>query len=123
VRAALPLAAAILLLSECSCAFAAERLRFWNLTTATITALQLAPAGTGQWGPNQCENDPDKSVESDERLTITGVDPGRYDVKLADKTGRICVVRNIEVVSGRPYAFSISDKDLTQCEPQRRPGE
>jgi hypothetical protein len=117
VNAAVPLAAAILLSSGCSPAFAVERLRFWNLTTVTITSLRLAPAGTGQWGPNQCENDPDKAVDSDERLTITGVEPGHYDVTLADKTGRICLVRNIEVVPGRPYAFSVSDTDLTQCEP------
>lgn len=97
---------------------AAECLRFWNLTTTTITELHLAPAGTDKWGPNQCENDPDKSVDSDERLTITGVEPGRYDIKLADKAGRACFVRDIEVKSGQPYAFSISDKDLIGCEPR-----
>jgi hypothetical protein len=117
VITARPLAAAILLLAACSVALAAERLRFWNLTTTTITDLRLAPVGTGKWGPNQCENDPDKSVEPDERLTITAIEPGRYDVKLRDKKGRICVVRTVEVLSGRPYAFSISDKDLTGCEP------
>jgi hypothetical protein len=65
--------------------YKAERLRFWNLTAVTITELHLAPAGTDKWEPNQCENDPDKSVDSDERLTITGVEPGRYDIKLQDK--------------------------------------
>jgi hypothetical protein len=123
VKTALPVATAMLLFSGCSSVIAAERLRFWNLTTATITSLRLAPAGTGLWGPNQCENDPDKSVDSDERLPVTGVEPGRYDIKLGDKAGRTCLVRNIEVVSGRPYAFSISDTDLTQCEPQRSSGE
>jgi hypothetical protein len=122
VNVALSLAAAVLFFSSCSAAYAAERMRFWNLTTTTIIDLQLSPAGTGQWGSNQCENDPDKSVESDERLTITGVKPGRYDIKLGDKTGRTCLVRNVELVPGRPYAFSISDKDLTQCEPQGRAG-
>ena len=97
---------------------AAERMRFWNLTTATLTELRLAPTGTDKWGPNQCENDPDKSVEHDERLAITGIEPGLYDVRIADKAGSICFVRNIEVKSGGPYAFSISDKDLTHCEPR-----
>jgi hypothetical protein len=68
VKPALPLAAAILLLILWS-ATAAERLGFWNLTTTTITELRLAPAGTDNWGPNRCENDPDKSVEHDEHLT------------------------------------------------------
>jgi hypothetical protein len=117
VNPALPLAAAVLLLIVWS-ATAAERLRFWNLTTTTITELRLAPAGTDNWGPNQCENDPDKSVEHDERLTITGIEPGLYDVKLANRAGRACLARDIEVKSGQPYAFSISDKDLTRCEPR-----
>jgi hypothetical protein len=94
---------------------AAERLRFWNLTTVTIQELYLAPTGTAQWSANQCANDRDGSVDSDERLTITGVTPGYYDVKLKDKKGRVCTVANVELVSGRPYAFSLSDKDLTNC--------
>ena len=105
----------MVLMAVCSAALATERLRFWNLTTVTISKLYLAPTGTDKWSKNQCENDPDGSVSPDERLTITGVDPGVYDVRLADKRGRVCVVRNVEVRSGRPYAFSISDKDLTDC--------
>jgi hypothetical protein len=75
------------------------------------------PRAFDKWGPNQCENDSEKSVEPDERLTITAIEPGRYDVKLRDKQGRTCIVRTVEILSGRPYAFSISDKDLTGCEP------
>lgn len=108
-------AAVIVLLAAWSSSDAAERLRFWNLTTATISELYLAPAGSGQWGPNQCLNDRDKSVDPDERLAITGIEPGRFDAKLVDKKGRVCTVPNLEVKSGRPYAFSISDKDLTNC--------
>ncbi|HTZ78868.1 MAG TPA: hypothetical protein VMC10_13210 [Stellaceae bacterium] len=96
---------------------AADRMRFWNLTTVTIQELYLAPAGTTSWGPNQCKNDRDGTVDADERLTITGVTPGRYDVRLKDKKGRVCTVRNVEVVGGKPYAFSIADKDLTECQP------
>lgn len=108
---------AVVVLAAWPTAYAAERLRFWNLTAETISELYLAPPGTGQWGPNQCLNDPDKTVESDERLTITGVEPGRYDVKLINKKGRTCLVPNVEILSGRPYAFSISEKDLTDCTP------
>lgn len=97
--------------------YAAERLRFWNLSANTITELYLAPPGSGKWGPNQCLNDADKSVEHDERLTITGVEPGRYDVKLVDTKGRACVLLNVELVAGRPYAFSISEKDVATCKP------
>jgi hypothetical protein len=96
-------------------AAAAERMRFWNLTTVTIKELYLAPTGTTSWGGNQCKNDSDGTVDPDERLTIKGVDPGHYDVKLTDKGGRVCTVSNVEVKSKGPYAFSISDKDLTNC--------
>ena len=94
---------------------AAERLRFWNLTDGTVTELSLAPAGTTNWGPNQCRNDPDGAVDHDERLTLKDVVPGVYDVRLADKQGRVCVVHNVEVKAGKPYAFSISESDLKDC--------
>jgi hypothetical protein len=96
-------------------ASAAERLRFWNLTTTTIAELYLAPAGTASWSANQCLNDRDGTVDSDERLTITGIEPGIYDVKLVDKKGRMCRLSGVKVEAGRPYAFSISDRDLSDC--------
>jgi hypothetical protein len=110
-----PMIGLALLLYAAGSAHGAERLRFWNLTSVTLKELYLAPAGTTQWSANQCKNDKDGTVDHDERLTITGISPGKYDVKLADKKGRVCTVQNVEVVSGRPYAFSLSDKDLTNC--------
>ena len=99
-----------------SAGFAAGRMRFWNSTIATITELYLAAPGTNAWGKNQCENDKDKSVDADERLNLTDVTAGTYDVKLADKMGRKCVLRNIEVKGDQPYAFSITEDDLKKCE-------
>jgi hypothetical protein len=87
--------------------------RFWNLTRHTISELQLAPAGTAEFGPNQCKNDKDGTVDPDERLRITGVPPGTYDAKLKDVTGRSCLVRNIKVEAGE--IFSIEEKELTSC--------
>lgn len=94
---------------------AEDRLAFWNLTTDTITNLTLAPAGGTAFGGNQCANDKDGTVEHDERLRLTGVAPGRYDVKLTTKKGRMCLVRDVEVKSGGKYAFSLADSDLTDC--------
>jgi hypothetical protein len=87
--------------------------QFWNLTRNTISEFYLAPAGTTNWGPNQCKNDKDGTVESDERLRITGVSPGVYDAKLVDDTRRVCLVRNVRVKAGG--IFSIEEKDLTSC--------
>ncbi len=94
---------------------AQERLAFWNLTSSTITNLVMAPAGTAEFGANQCANDRDGSVDHDERLRLTDVVPGRYDVRLTTKPGRICTIRNVELKGGGKYAFSLSDNDLTDC--------
>ena len=78
-------------------------IRFWNLTLYTITTFQMSPAGADNWGPDQCKNDRDGTVDHDERLRITGIEPGRYDVKLADKIGRVCIVRIVEVKEGASF--------------------
>lgn len=91
----------------------AKGIRFWNLTQNTITQLQLAPAGSDVWGPDQCKNDRDGTVDHDERLRITGIAPGRYNVKFTDKAGRRCTVRNIDVQDGA--VFSIEEKQVTDC--------
>src|SRR5262249_38750670 len=88
-------------------------IRFWNLTTATISSLQLSPAGKDTWGPNQTLNDKDKEVDHDERLRIIGIEPGRYDAKVGYRGSKQCIVRDIDI---RPDAvFSIADKDLKDC--------
>jgi hypothetical protein len=93
---------------------AAEKpVRFWNLTSATVTELRLASAGSEKFGPDQCKNDKDGSVDHDERLAITGVTPGRYDVKIGYKGGKTCRVANVAIEAGK--VFSLEDKDLTDC--------
>ena len=91
----------------------AKDTRFWNLTANTITSLQLSPAGRNEWGRNQAANDRDGTVDHDERLKITETPPGVYDVRLVDKTGRNCVVPNIQVTAGA--VFTIEEKDLKGC--------
>src|SRR5882762_1748438 len=94
----------IALCATSSMALAAERpMRFWNLTLYTISELYLAPAGTTDWGANQCKNDKDGTVDPDERLRITGIAPGSYDAKLKDVSGRSCLVRNIKVEAGEIF--------------------
>ncbi|HYZ64125.1 MAG TPA: hypothetical protein VE650_16880 [Acetobacteraceae bacterium] len=97
---------------------AADPLRFWNLTNETIAELRLAPAGTDAFGPNQCANDRDGEVDHDERLRLSGISPGRYDVRVVFKRGRACTVRGVELRGEGRYAFSLEESDLTDC---RRP--
>ena len=107
------LAAAISLVGAGQTAAQGKGIRFWNLTTATVSSLQLSPAGKDNWGPNQTLNDKDREVDHDERLRITGVDPGRYDARISYRDKRQCVVRDIEIKADS--VFSIADKDLRDC--------
>lgn len=94
-------------------AAAAKDTRFWNLTSSTVKSLELAPAGTSAFGPNQCANDPDGAVDHDERLKIIGVAAGIYDLRIALADGRTCLAKAVEIKTGKP--FSVEDGDLVDC--------
>jgi hypothetical protein len=86
----------------CSVAIAAEddSLLFLNRVGESIVKLQLAPAGTTKWGPDQCQYEDDKSVENNEKIPLKGTAPGRYDIRFTDLKGRSCTVKNLEVKAG-----------------------
>ena len=109
-----PLLAVIIVLSLVP-ARAADRkgMRLWNLTLHPIVSLQMSPAGGRDWGRDQCENDRDHEVDHDERLRITGIEPGRYDLRVKDKSGRICIVKDVDVKDGA--IFTIEERDLSDC--------
>ena len=88
-------------------------MRFWNLTSETLSEVSLAPAGTKNFGPNQCKNDKDGTVEFDEQVAVKGVAPGRYDIRTKDEKGRVCFAKAVEVKA--KDAFSIRDEDLVDC--------
>ncbi|MHC2694886.1 hypothetical protein ACVME9_007377 [Bradyrhizobium liaoningense] len=113
MRWVLALIALSTLAGEAAAQAKGKGVRLWNLTTETISGFQLAPAGKTDWGPNQCLNDKDKEVDHDERLRITGVEPGRYDAKVSYPDARQCIVRDIEIKADA--VFSIADKDLKDC--------
>ena len=105
----------ILALRPLDVALAAEAAdAFLESDRHTISELYLAPAGSTNWGADQCKNDKDGTVDSDERLRITDTPPGNYDAKLTDVSGRTCIVRNVKVEAGD--IFSIEEKELTSCE-------
>jgi hypothetical protein len=110
---ALAVGAAFALASSAELAAQGKGIRLWNLTTQTITSFQLSPAGKDSWGPNQTLNDKDKEVDHDERLRITGVEPGRYDAKVGYRGARQCLVRDIEIRADA--VFQVADKDLADC--------
>ena len=107
------LATALSLMSAGQLAAEGKGIRFWNLTTATVSGFQLSLAGKDNWGPNQTLNDKDGEVDHDERLRITGVEPGRYDAKVGYRDSKQCFVRDIEIKADA--VFLIADKDLKDC--------
>jgi hypothetical protein len=93
---------------------AADRFFIYNLTTSTeFTGVFLAPAGTENWGANQALNDKDKSLETSERLPLTGISHGMFDVKLQDRKGHVCVKHGVDLA--RDTSFDVRDADLAAC--------
>ena len=115
MKGAMPVLIAVVTFGASTAALSANPMRFWNLTGTKITKLYLAPAGPAQWGPDQCRNDPDGSVDPDERLKLTGVNAGHYDVKLTDAAGHTCIVKDVVVQPAGKCAFSLSEQDVKDC--------
>jgi hypothetical protein len=97
-------------------AMAADRFVGFNNTTSTdFTGVYLAPEGTVEWGPNQAQNDKDKVWNSGERLPIKGVSRARFELKLVDSAGRICIKHAIDLT--RDTTFDVREEDLRDCKP------
>ncbi len=95
----------------------ASKMKFWNITGVDLTEVSLAPAGTDKFGDNQTKNDDNAQAENDERLPLTDVTAGKYDVRVKDKDGRSCLVKGVELKEGGPYSFSLEADQLTDCKP------
>jgi len=78
----LSIAVTAVLLSTSQAMAQGKGIRLWNLTTANDFKFSTFSAGKDNWGPNQALNDRDKEVDHDERLRITGIEPGRYDARV-----------------------------------------
>jgi hypothetical protein len=95
-------------------AVAADRFFGFNETTATVfTGVYLAPEGTDVWGPNEALNDKDKVWDTGERLPIKGVSRGRFDLKIVDRAGRVCIKHGLDLT--RDLTFDVRDSDLVGC--------
>lgn len=110
MKRAIPLAVAAILLAGPA---EAKDTRFWNLTSSTVKSLELAPAGTTAFGPNQTANDPDGEVDHDERVKVTGVKTGAYDAQLKLADGRVCMAKGLRIEEGK--VFSVEDENLVGC--------
>lgn len=87
--------------------------RFWNLTGDEVAKFELAPAGTTNFGPNQCANDKDGTVDNDERLKVIGVADGNYDARITSVKGKTCMAFGLEVK--KDGIFSVEKDQLKDC--------
>lgn len=95
-------------------ASAADRFTGFNETTSTVfTGVYLAPHGSGAWGANEALNDKDKVWDAGERLIIGDVSRGVFDLKVVDRTGRVCYKYAIDLTKDR--TFDIREDDLRNC--------
>jgi hypothetical protein len=95
-------------------AFGADRFSGFNETTSTVfVEVYLRPQGVATWGPNLALNDKDKVWDSGERLAITGLSPGIFDLKVIDRSGRACIKRGVDLTRDR--TFELRDGDLGGC--------
>jgi hypothetical protein len=77
---------------------AADRFFGFNETTSTIfTGVYLAPEGTTAWGPNEALNDKDKIWDAHERLAFKPASRGKFDLKVVDRAGRVCIKRGLDL--------------------------
>jgi hypothetical protein len=94
----------------------ARDLLFWNMTEHEFVGVYLAPPGTNRWSTNMALSDNiDYTANDDERIRMPGVVPGQYDMKLVDKQGQTCIVRNVAVNGTRKVAVGIDESQLTNC--------
>ena len=57
----------------------------------------LLDINESNWRPDQTVNDIDHSVDADERLKITDVMTGNYDVLFSDDKKRVCKVGEVKI--------------------------
>lgn len=93
---------------------AADRFAVFNSTTGTtFSGVYLAPAGTTSWGANQTLSEHDHTLEPSERLRLTGITRGVYDVRLVDAAGHSCIKRGVDLT--HEMSFEIRESDLAAC--------
>lgn len=73
----------------------AARVSIVNSSNRELAAVYLVPVAAGTWGPNQAA----RPVEPGGTLTLTGIAPGSYDLRIQFPDGTTRDVRNISVAA------------------------
>lgn len=88
---------------------AADQVSLDNKSSLAINEVHLGKPNSEIWGPNQLSGE----APANGRATLTGVQPGTYDVKVHMKTGATCIIHRVDMKPSEP--FSVSDSNLKEC--------
>jgi len=79
-------------------------LRMENDTGVELYHVYVSSTYSGSWGDDQLG----RSIFHDgSTFTLTGISPGRYDMKFVDRDGAACVVRDVPIYGNRYFDLSV----------------
>ncbi len=74
-----------------------------NNTQTSIRHLQLSPVALNRWGPDYLGRRRNDALDTGESLTLAGVAPGRYDIKLVDDRASHCILQDVFLTAAQPW--------------------
>jgi hypothetical protein len=88
-----------------------ESMTFRNGSAFDIREIYLSKTNHRTWEEDVLHT---RILSAGDSIRVGGIDPGRYDIKLVDEDGDVCIVHNIDLYSNR--VWTISNAGLLDCE-------
>jgi hypothetical protein len=89
----------------------AATIKIENESSWEIHEIYFAPSSQDDWGDDHLGK---QVLKTGETLSLTGVTPGKWDVRLVDEDEDECIVTGQKISSSEK--FVIRDKDLLGCQ-------
>ncbi len=83
-----------------------------NQSKWAIHEMYFSPTDQTEWGDDQLG---DKTIETGEQFTLSGVPCDKWDVKVVDEDGDECIVENVGLCDDSDK-WVIKDSDLLACQ-------
>jgi hypothetical protein len=82
-----------------------------NQSSGEIHEIYFSPSDEESWGEDYLGED---VLESGMPLSLTGVSPGEWDIRLGDEDADVCVLQGVTVNASKTWL--IEDDDLVNCQ-------
>lgn len=82
-----------------------------NQSSWEIHEIYFSPSDEDDWGEDHLG---DHVLESGMTLSLTGVSPGEWDIRLVDEDADVCVLQGVTVSASETWL--IEDDDLLDCQ-------